>query len=218
MEKKYDIALFDLDGTLSESGLGVKKCIEATLEEMGKPQADLSDYSLYIGPPLLQTFQNLCGLNPEEAQRAVSVYIRHYDNYGLKYNKLYVGIDRVIQDLKNAGTKIAVCSSKYEPFAVQVTELLGIKELFDKICGSTRDGSRKEKEEIIPYAVKSLNGKMTDKIVLIGDTEYDAKGARITSVDFVGVEFGYGDLSKMKGEGMKMLAKTTSDLYKFLFI
>ena len=64
----YDYVLFDLDGTLSASAPGIKRCIELTLSEMGKECPDLSDFSRYIGPPLVDTFQNLCGLSEEEAK------------------------------------------------------------------------------------------------------------------------------------------------------
>lgn len=216
MQSKYKYILFDLDGTLSESGTGVKKCIAKTLEEMGKPQADLSDYSKFIGPPLLQTFNRLCGLSQEESKKAVEIYIKHYDDFGINYNCLYDGIHKLLINLKKTDAKIAVCSSKYEPFARQVVEILKVDKYFDAICGSTKDGSRKEKEDLIPYAVKTLGGEMSDSIVMIGDTYFDAKGAKITGVDFIGVEFGYGDISLMREQGMDKLAKTADDLQTFL--
>lgn len=219
LQSKYKYVLFDLDGTLSESGIGVKKCIEQTLCEMKKPQADLSNYTLYIGPPLVQTFKKLCGLSDDEAQTALDIYIKHYDEFGIAYNRLFDGMEEVLRSLKDTGAKIAVCSSKYEPFAENVIKLLKIEKYFDAICGSTKDGSRKEKEDLIPYAVKTLGGDiLTDKknVVMIGDTYFDAKGARITGVDFIGVGFGYGNIAEMEKEGMTFLAQKPADLKGFL--
>ena len=93
---------------------------------------------------MLDTFRNICRFNEEESARGVEIYREYYNTKGKLVNKLYDGIDRVLAELKNSGAKLAVCSSKYEKFAEEITELLGVHDMFDAICGSTLDGSRKE--------------------------------------------------------------------------
>ena len=218
MKSRYKFVLFDLDGTISESGLGVRKCIEQTLSDMKKPAVDLSDYTKYIGPPLLQTFNELCGLPLQEAQDALDIYIKYYNNFGIAYNRLYDGMEDVLADLKKAGAKIAVCSSKYEVFAEDVVKMLKVDKYFDAVCGSTKDGSRKEKEDLIYYAVKKIGGDIDDSVVMIGDTYFDARGAKLTGVDFVGVKFGYGNIEEMNKEGMVFLAENAEKLKDFLIV
>ena len=130
---RYDIALFDLDGTISESAEGIKYCIKLTLYEMGKPHPDLSDYSKYIGPTLVKTFQKLCLLNEEEAQKAVEIYVKHYDVEGLKRNRLYQGIEDVLKACNDNGVRIAVCSSKNERIASEVVDLLGAAQIHQQL-------------------------------------------------------------------------------------
>ena len=198
---KYKYYLFDLDGTISESALGIRESLENAIKSMGKPLPNLDDYTLYIGPPLLDTFRNICRFNEVESARGVEIYREYYNTKGKLVNKLYDGIDRVLAELKNSGAKVAVCSSKYEKFAEEITDLLGVHDMFDAICGSTLDGSRKDKKDLIPYAVERLGGSLEndrENIVMIGDTWFDTKGARLCGVDFVGVEYGYGDLESMK--------------------
>ncbi len=214
--KKYDIALFDLDGTISQSANGIRYCIEKTLDAMSKPHPDLSDYSKYIGPPLLMTFQKLCGLDPQEAQQAVEIYVKLYDIDGLKQNELYNGIEDVLKACKENGMRIAVCSSKHEKIATEVVKLLGVYNYFDAVCGSTIDGSRKEKEHLIPYALKTLGADGGEKVVMIGDTKFDCKGAIACGVDFIGVTYGYGTLEDMKNAGAVVFAETTHKLHKLL--
>lgn len=213
---KYDIALFDLDGTISASAEGIKYCLMKTLDKMGKPHPDLSDYSKYIGPPLLFTFQKLCGLNPDEAQKAVEIYVKLYDADGLRQNKLFDGIKEVLCACKENGIKLAVCSSKHEAIATEVVKMLGVYECFDKVCGSTIDGSRKEKEDLIPYALGCLKAKGDEKVVMIGDTKFDAKGAVHCKVDFIGVTYGYGKLTDMIDAGGKVFADTPQNLHNLL--
>ena len=214
--KKYDIALFDLDGTLSQSADGIRLCIEKTLDKMGIPHPDLSDYSKYIGPPLLHTFINLCKLTPQQAQQAVEIYVKIYDDLGVKANKVYDGIEKVLSVLKDSGVRLAVCSSKHETIATQVVQLLGIQDYFEFICGSNIDGSRKEKKDLIPYALTKLKAGKDDKVVMIGDTKFDAVGAKLCCVDFVGVAYGYGTVEDMKSGGAEVFAQSTMQLIELL--
>ncbi len=214
--RKYDIALFDLDGTISQSADGIRLCIQKTLDKMGKPHPDLSDYSKYIGPPLLHTFMKLCKLTPQEAQTAVEIYVKFYDEYGVKANKLFDGIDGVLFRLKENGVRLAVCSSKHEDIATEVVKMLSVYHYFERVCGSTVDGSRKEKQDLIPYALKELHSVESDRVVMIGDTKFDAQGAKVCNVDFVGVTYGYGTLDDMKAAGAEVFAHTPSQLLDLL--
>lgn len=216
---KYKYVLFDLDGTVSESALGIRVSLEHAIKEIGKPLPDLDDYTLYIGPPLIDTFRNLCQFTEEESAQGVEIYRDYYDTYGKFKNKLYDGMKDVLTALRNQGTKLAVCTSKYEKFAEEIVELLGVSDYFDAVCGSTLDGSRKDKKDLIPYAVKTLGGDFDterENTVMLGDTYFDARGARICNVDFIGVKYGYGSLEQMKAEGAEIFAETPADILPLL--
>lgn len=213
---KYKAVLFDLDGTLSESAPGIRYSLEETLKKMGQPVPDLSDYSVYVGPPLLNTLMNLCSMTKEEAENATEIYRGIYNTVGKYKNKLYDGIEELLTALKNSGAKIAVATSKYEPFAEDVIKIIGAYDYFDKICGSNLDGSRKDKKDIVEYARKELGLSENDKMVLVGDTFYDTKGALAAGIDFIGVNYGYGIKALMVESGGKNFADTPMDILKFL--
>lgn len=216
---KYKYVLFDLDGTISESAGGIRKSLEHAITALGKPLPNLDDYTLYIGPPLIDTFRNVCHFSEEDSQKGVELYRSFYDEKGKYINNLYDGIKDVLIKLKENGAKIAVCSSKYEKFAEEIVANLGVSDCFDAVCGSTLDGSRKDKKDLIPYAVKSLgrdfNSEM-ENTVMLGDTYFDARGARQCGVDFIGVEYGYGSIQAMKDEGAEVFAKTPADILPLL--
>ncbi len=212
---KYRYILFDLDGTISESAQGIRKSLEYAITKLGVPLPDLDDYTLYIGPPLIDTFRNVCGLDEEKSKLGTEIYREYYNTRGKYLNKLYDGIKEVLAKLKADGAKIAVCSSKYEKFAKEIIGILGVDGFFDAVCGSNLDGSRKDKKDLIPYAVSALGGSFEqdrDKVVMLGDTFFDARGAKQCGVDFVGVEYGYGSISAMKNEGAELFAKTPLDI------
>lgn len=217
LKSEYDVVLFDLDGTLSQSALGIRHSLEYALSQIGKTDIDLSDYSIYIGPPLLHTLTNYCKLNDDDAVKAFDFYVSHYNEKGKYENRLYNGIKELLIDLKSAGAKTVVCTSKYEGFANEIAEILGIKELFDAVCGATLDGKRKEKADIIPYALKTVNADISCKAVMIGDTFFDAKGAETAGVDFIGALYGYGNKESMQRYNADKFAESADDLRKYLF-
>ena len=145
------------------------------------------------------------------------IYQDFYKIHGLTANCLYEGIEDLLIKLRESDAKVAVCSSKQQKPADNVCEYLGITKYFDAVCGSAPDGSRKEKEEVIPYTVEVLGGKITDKVVMIGDTKFDAKGARLNNVDFIGVHYGYGTEETMRAEGAEVFANNAKELESLLF-
>lgn len=218
MNSKYKIVLFDLDGTLSESAQGVRICIEAALQKLGKPIPDLSDYSLYVGPPLLTTFRGLCGLSDDEAVKAVELYREEYEQRGKYENYQYKGMRELILALRQGGAVTAVATSKYEPFARWVVDYIGLDGIFDAVCGSTLDGKRKEKADIVRYAADTLGVSISKQtICLVGDTSFDAAGAVQAGCDFVGVSYGFGTVDQMQKAGGEKIAASVAELYDFLF-
>jgi phosphoglycolate phosphatase len=216
---KYKYVLFDLDGTISQSAEGIRYSMEKTLEVIGKTMPDINNYTLYIGPPLLDTFRNLCGCSEEEGRAAVEVYRDFYNTTGKYMNKLYDGMEELLAKIKEQNVKVAVCSSKYEKFTQEVCAMLKVEQYFDAICGSTLDGKRKDKKDLIPYAVSSLGGDLEsekDAVVMIGDTYFDARGAWQCGVDFIGAAYGYGSLEQMKEDKATQFANSASEIYKFL--
>ena len=213
---RYDAVLFDLDGTLSASADGIRKCIELTMEELGRPVPDLSDYSKYIGPPLNRTFSLLCGLSDDEVTRALPIYRAYYDVHGTKANRLFDGVEDVLRVLKDSPVKVAVCTSKNERLARDVVALLGVTEYLDAVCGSRDDGTRKEKADLIPYALSSLGGIDPSRAVMVGDTWFDTAGAVACGVDFIGVLYGYGTLDAMRGAGATVFAAVPQEILRYL--
>lgn len=212
---KYKYILFDLDGTLSESAPGIRYSLEKTCEELNFTGVDFSDYTKYIGPPLVSTFKNICKFPDEIYDEAYDIYMRHYAEKGIFMNKPYDGIEDVLTKLKDEGYKLAVCSSKLEENSKKVVDIIGLTKYFDAICGSNRDSTRKDKKDLIPYAVEKLGGKI-DEAVMIGDTYFDAKGAELCAVDFIACGFGYGNTGEMLKYPYTALAEKPADIFNII--
>ena len=180
---------------------------------------DLNDCTRYVGPPLIDTFLNLVGLDPETAERGAQLYRDYYNEKGKFLNRAYKGIPELLRRLRAEDAKLAICTSKYEPFAEEILDILGVRDCFDAVCGSNIDGSRKDKKDLIPYAVATLGGDLgrdRAEVVMLGDTWYDAQGARLCGVDFIGTSYGYGTIEAMRAQGARIFAKTPGELFSLL--
>lgn len=213
--KKYDIALFDLDGTLCETGEGILGSVRHTLTALGKPIPGEETLRRFIGPPLRDSFREFCGMTETEITEGVRLFRARYDSVGWLETKLYPGIEGLLQRLAGSSIRVATATSKPEHAAKRILEHFQIDRYFDALVGSLPD-SRTTKKELIPYAASLCGGLEGRSVLMIGDTRFDARGARETGVDFVGVLWGYGTREEMAAEGAVEFVADAGELAAFL--
>lgn len=212
-KKMYQNLLFDLDGTLTDPGIGITNSVAYALEKYGIKTNDRTQLYKFIGPPLQDSFERFYGFSKEDAKMAVQYYREYYKETGIFENKLYDGMEHLLQSLCEAGKKLFVATSKPEAFAVQILEYFSVNQYFTYIAGSNMDGTRSKKEEVIVYALKA--GKIQDlsSAVMIGDREYDVTGAKKAGIASIGVLFGYGSRKELEAAGADALAESPKDIY-----
>ena len=195
--KRYDFALFDLDGTLSESGEGILDSVRKIFEETGRTLPDEKTLGSFIGPPMYDSLRR-CGFTHEDAEAGVVIYKRNFLESGIFKNKLYPGIMELLVSLKENGVILGVATTKYYPFAERIIGMLETSELFDFVGGATSGTERRTKAGVIEYTLENLGCTDRRRAVMIGDTKYDAEGAAITGLDFIGCLYGYGTRAEME--------------------
>ena len=189
----YKAIFFDLDGTLTDSGEGITKSVQYALEKIGKPEPDLQKLRIFVGPPLLEQFEEYAGIDEETARKAVEIYRERYAPIGIFENELYPGIEEMLSGLKNRGYKLAIASSKPEVFVKIVAEHFHIDSYFDEMVGSEPEGGRTNKTEVIEEALKRLGlSEHRDQVMMVGDKEHDVFGARRAGLECIAVSYGYG--------------------------
>lgn len=202
--KRYEIALFDLDGTLSQSGEGILDCVRQVFAETGKPLPDEQTLSTFIGPPMFDSLRR-CGFGEEEAKEGVALYKRHFVEHGIYKNRVYDGIIPVLSRLQAEGVRLGVASTKYQPFTDRIIEMLHLSPYFEAVGGSTaltgapegQTPPRHTKIDVMRYVIGALRQRPEDRVVMIGDTKFDADGAAASGCDFIGCLFGYGTKETM---------------------
>ncbi len=189
----YKAILFDLDGTLTDSGPGITKSVAYALEKMGRPEEDLDKLKVFVGPPLIPMFQSYAGFTEEEAREATRIYRERFVPIGMFENSVYEGIPEVLSGLKKRGYRLGIASSKPEPFIHTILEHFGLKEYFEVIVGPTLGEQGTEKKDCIREAIRRLGlEKHMDQVLMVGDTTYDVEGAREIGIECLAVTYGYG--------------------------
>ncbi|HEM3216954.1 TPA: HAD family hydrolase [Streptococcus suis 2524] len=211
----YQTILFDLDGTLTDSGQGILNSVAYALEKMGIEEPDTANLNRFIGPPLYESFSRFYQLNPEDTQSAVDAFRVYFKEKGMFENQLYPGIIPLLEELRTAGKTLVIATSKPEIFAKQILEHFGITHYFDVIAGASLDSSRISKADVIGYAINQLEA-FPKHAVMIGDREHDIEGARMHQLPAIGVLYGYGSKQEFEKARATMIVETVQDLKRVL--
>ncbi len=150
---RYEAILFDLDGTLTDSYEGITRCVEYALSQCGIPVEDRSSLRCFIGPNLMDSFQQFYGMDEEQAAFAVEQYRERYrDTWIIYENALYPGIRECLEHLKEEGMLLAIASSKPAVFVKRILDYFQVAHLFDAVVGTELEGRILNKPQLIARA------------------------------------------------------------------
>ena len=205
--------LFDLDGTLTDSGEGIINCAILALEHFGLPIPSREALRVIVGPPLDQSFIRF-GVPADRTDEAIRVYRSRYTTVGKFENYPYPSIRETLQALKAAGHRLFVATSKPEGMSVEILEKFELAQYFELICGATLDGSRSHKADVIAYLLGQVES--LENVVMVGDTKFDVLGAKEHGIPTIGVAWGYGTREEMLEAGAVAIAEKPEDLLKLV--
>ena len=205
--------LFDLDGTLTDSGEGIINCAILALEHFGCPIPSREALRVFVGPPLHESFVKH-GVPEDKAEEAVAIYRSRYIPIGKFENTPYPGIRELLESLKAEGHTLYVATSKPEQMSIDILEHFDLAKYFDRICGASLDTSRSSKEAVIAYLIEQ-NGR-SDNMVMVGDTKFDIIGAKHHGIPGIGVSWGYGEVADMEAAGAAAIVDTMDQLLALL--
>ena len=205
--------LFDLDGTLTDSGEGIMNCAKLALEHYSLPIPSEAELRTFVGPPLHESFIRF-GVPADEADNAIKIYRSRYIPIGKFENHPYPGIQEVLEKLKVLGHTLYVATSKPETMSIEILEHFDMAKYFDIIAGASFDRSRSSKEDVIAYLLQQCGDY--DEKIMVGDTAFDVIGAKAHGIPTVGVSWGYGKIEDMKHAGAVSIARTMDELFEAL--
>ena len=208
----YHTILFDLDGTLTDSGPGITNSVAYALKKWNIEEKDINVLRKFVGPPLDASFAKYYGFSKEKCVQAIQYYREYYLTKGIYENQVYDGMEELLKWLRDTGRRAIVATSKPEPSAIHVLEYFHMDSYFDIIAGATMDGSRVEKSDVIRYALDRAGIRDLSGVVMVGDRENDIQGAKVNGLDSIGVLYGYGSREELEAAGAMQIAETVEDL------
>lgn len=208
----YEYVFFDLDGTLTDPKEGITKSVAYALNKCGVEVEDEEQLTIFIGPPLYDSFTTFYNFSDELANLAIEYYRERYKIKGLRENIVYEGIPELLSELKKRGKKLVVATSKPELFSKQILEYFDLLKYFDFVSGATLDNTRTKKGDIIKYALDSLAIKDSKQVVMVGDRKFDILGAKEYQIDSIAVEYGYGNKDEFIEAGATYIVKKVLDI------
>ncbi len=214
--KKYDIILFDLDGTVTDPKEGITNSVAHSLRSYGIEVEDKNQLCKFIGPPLYDSYMKYYGFSEQKAVEAVERYREYYSVRGIYECLLYPYMETLLKNLNNAGKKVVIATSKPEIFAKKVLEYFSVDKYFHRIAGATLDGHRIDKADIIKYAFENMHIKDMSKTVMIGDRNFDVLGAKAFGMDSIGVTYGYGSREELVEAGATYICEKVEEIEKLL--
>ena len=218
MKDKYDLILFDLDGTLTDSGEGITKSVQYALSKFGIEEPELENLRKFIGPPLIESFENYYGFSREDAVRARNIYKERYLPIGWKENRPYDGIEAVLDELQKAGIMLGVATSKPEDVTEKVLEYFDLKKYFSVICAAPNNGLNGEKPGRIRAAIEEARalGCAAKHMIMVGDTRFDVLGAHECGIPCVGVRWGFCVEGEFEACDTEYIVDTMEELKEIL--
>ncbi len=203
---------FDLDGTVTDPAEGITNSVAYALEHYGIHVENKTQLNKFIGPPLAQSFEGFYGFTAEKAVEAVEVYREYFAPKGIYENKVYDGIEALLEKLSGEGYKLIIASSKPKVFVDRILEHFSLMKYFSATFGSELDGTRVKKDEVIRYALDTLN-ITPDQALMIGDREHDIIGAHKNSMKAIGVLYGYGSYKEHVSACADCTVHTVCEIY-----
>lgn len=212
---KYKYLFFDLDGTLTDPAEGITNSVIYSLKKFNIEIKDRTTLYKFIGPPLVDSFMKFYGFDEKKAWTAVEYYREYFSVSGLFENKVYDGIENLLDTLQKQGHKLYVATSKPKEYSVRILDKFGLLKYFEYVSGSSMDEKDSDKATIIKNA---LNVSLADKkdVLMIGDRCFDIKGAKINGIDSLAVLYGYGSREEITDSAPEYIVETVNDIFNYV--
>ncbi len=211
-KSKIRYILYDLDGTLTDSARGIVNSFKYCLGELGITGWDDKSLLKFVGPPLRESFGVYLGMDEQGVDEAIKIYRTYYADKGIFENSVYDGVREALERLKGAGYIQAVATSKPEVYAKKILEKFELSEYFKDICGIPLGDESMTKAQVIAQSMERLGISDKTEVVMVGDRDYDIKGAHKNGISCIGVTYGYGSREELEGAGADEIVNNPSEI------
>lgn len=215
MKDRFDLLVFDWDGTLFDSVGWIVECLQLAASDCGLPVPSDMEARSVIGLGLKEAMEVLFPEYPAEmALRLAGCYRRYYSSKVIGADGLFVGVLDMLTELKQRGYRLAVATGKTRSGLNHALALTGTERLFDSTRCADETVSKPNPEMLLQ--LMSELGIDESRTLMVGDSLHDLRMARNAGVAAVGVGCGANDLAQLMELSPLLCIERTTDLLRFL--
>lgn len=191
-----EIIIFDLDGTLVDSGDNIASAINHTRASFGLSAVDKEFVLEQINRDDINAAEVFYGTKCfTEEQR--DIFEPYYYEICAQNVRLYEKIDYFLDEFRVNGFRMAVATNGKGAFATKILDSLGVSSYFDVVLGADSVALPKPNPEMLLKILDALNGGGYSNIVMVGDSIKDVKAAKAIKIPSVVAEWGFGNEKPM---------------------
>ena len=211
---KFQNVFIDLDGTVARSGEGIKNALAYMFGKIGIKTPDDRELNKFIGPPI-RTLLKDYGITGQAVEDAYAFFREYYETKGIYEMEPYEGIPALLRDLNAAGLRVHLATAKRRDQGEVALRHLQLRDEFQYIFGADTVRNVLQKKEILESAVAEMGG-LPEGSVMVGDRAVDINGGRDNGFATIGVLYGYGEETEIRGAAPDMVAADVADLGRIL--
>lgn len=218
LARKFDLLVFDLDGTLIDNRDAIRENFNYVLHALNYQKIRSEQIDSMIGASLPDMFSRAApGIKNDEAHKMAEMYRDRYNEVGHVGISFLEGVPDILSDLRKAGFKLAIATTKVERTAVPLLKKINLYKHFDFVAGGREDLRSKPNPDMLNYVMKSLavGPKLT---AMIGDTPLDvgmARNAGVYSIAVLsGVRLGITSLDDIQASKPNLTIESLKELQK----
>lgn len=190
MKRAIDLVMFDLDGTLADTGQDLADAVNHTRSHFNLEPLPSALVYTHVGRGVEHLLRHSL---PEDSrdhfEEVMRVFLVRYENHLLDTTVLYPGVQEVLDYFR--GKRRVVVSNKMHRLTVAVLRGLGVEQHFDAILGGDSAGEKKPHPALIHDALNRF-GVLPAQAVIVGDGDTDVEAGKRAGVVTCGVTYGLG--------------------------
>jgi phosphoglycolate phosphatase len=207
---RAEVLLFDFDGTLIDSKVDIATAVNLTLGDLGLPLRSIEEIFSFVGDGVKRLLRLSVGEdNPDQYDRALEVFRRHYLEHCVQTTRWYPGIWEVLQHYKDR-RKVIVTNKSLE-YTMAIVDGLQARDLFQHV-EAPRDTAELKPEPVMLERALAVLGADSKHTVMIGDSTNDVRAAQAAGIRACAVGYGYGNRERVAALQPDFYCETPHDL------
>lgn len=211
---RYACYLFDFDGTIADTGEGIRRSVAYSLKKLGYEVPGDAVLNRFIGPPLHETYKQLFGMSDAAADEAIEVYRERYWDIGLYEAALYPGIAELLKALRDGGAYVGLASAKPQVMVETLTKYFDIDRHIDVISGTGLGRHSADKRDLLMAALP--DGMDPARACMAGDRRFDIEAANALGLCAVGADYGYSEPGELENAGADVVFDTVEEMSRWM--